>query len=74
MICTSKNSAAAAALVDRNGRVLHEQLEAFRAPDEPKIFSFHGHDVTSSPPQYLEYRKLDALQSCGININPLPIK
>jgi hypothetical protein len=46
-------------LVNRNGRVLHEQLEAFRAPDKPKILSFHGHGLASSPPQYLDYRKLD---------------
>jgi hypothetical protein len=38
----------------RNGRVLHEQLEAFRAPDEPKIFSVHGHDLAAAPPQYLD--------------------
>jgi hypothetical protein len=54
MICTSKNGTAAAALVYRNGRVLHEQLEAFRAPDEPKIFSVHGHDLAAAPPQYLD--------------------
>jgi hypothetical protein len=71
MICTSKNSPAAAALVNRNGRVLHEQLEAFRAPDKPKILSFHGHGLASSPPQYLDYRKLDALESYGVNITPL---
>jgi hypothetical protein len=42
MIRTSENRAAAAALVDRNGGVLDEELVAFRAPDEPQAVRFHG--------------------------------
>lgn len=60
MIYTSKNGAAATTLVNRNGRVLHEKLEAFGAPDEPKILSFHGHALLTATVSRLQ--KVDALQ------------
>ena len=56
-IRTSENCAAAAALVDRNGGVLDEELVTFGAPDEPEAVSFHGHGF---PAVYQLRRRLDA--------------